>query len=92
MTAERQAQKESDRIIASIFVCGELGDHLRKAFTKHPEKVSPFERLAAITEELGEAAQAILDNQTDKAIDELWDLAAVVIRGIKELEQKETKP
>lgn len=61
-----------------------INNELRKAEAKHPEfPVNMFEQLAIITEELGEVAQALNDQDKEQAKKELHQVGAMVIRMLK---------
>ncbi len=56
------------------------------ALNKHPEKVTPATRLNTITEEYLEVVTAFNDGQEKETLKEMYDLAGVLIRAIKERE------
>jgi NTP pyrophosphatase (non-canonical NTP hydrolase) len=61
---------------------------LEHAETKHPKFcLNIFQAVSILTEEVGEVAKAINDNQFENAIHELYQVIAVSIRFIKHMEK-----
>ena len=73
--------------IDDIHAIDDIIDALDHARTKHPGPASMADRVAALTEEVGEVARAYLDKEgVDRIREEAAQVAAVAIRIMTEHE------